>query len=129
VSLAADFTTDKPGTGRGENAFLVARHAAPNMEYRARLRLAGSAAYLAITKLAGTSSEVEIGPEVRVAGLVPNPGVPIRVQLDVSGTAPTQLNARDVGRRRLRTWTVTTTDATAGPQNPGSIGDGVPRAA
>ncbi len=124
MSLLADFSTDKPGTGRGENAFLVARHAGANMEYRARLRLAGSAAYLAITKLAGTSGEVEIAPEVRVTGVVASPGVPIRVQLDVSGTAPTQLNARawTSGSAAPATWTVTTTDATVGLQSPGSIG-------
>jgi hypothetical protein len=78
---------------------------------------------VAITKLAGSSTEVLVGSEVTVAGLTYTPGTPVNVHLVVSGTGTTQLAATVwTGATEPATPTVTRTDTEAALQAPGAVG-------
>lgn len=120
---AVTVSFDKVATGFGDFASVIGRRVATNQEYRARLRVSGTSAYLALVRLSGSSTETLIGPETKL-GLVYAAGSKITVRLQVTGTGVTQLQAKAwlAGAAEPATWTVTGTDTTAALQAAGAVG-------
>ncbi|HYT09961.1 MAG TPA: LamG-like jellyroll fold domain-containing protein [Mycobacteriales bacterium] len=119
------FSTDKTPTGGGIYLSAVGRRVTANTEYRARARLlsTGSVA-LALTQLAGSSTETLISSEVTVPGLTATAGAQLRIRVVATGTAPTTLRAKAwaVGSAEPAGWQVSATSSTAGLQAPGGVG-------
>jgi PKD repeat protein len=126
---SADVTTSvslsAAPTGTGTAVYVVGRRVGTNQEYRARLRfLPNGTVGIALTKLAGTSSEALIGSEVIVPGLTYPPGAVLDVRVRVVGTGTTQLAASvwAHGATEPGTPTVSRTDDTGSLQVAGSVG-------
>jgi PKD repeat protein len=124
ADVRTTFSLSAAPTGSGASVYVTGRRVGTNLEYRVRLRfLASGAVAVAITKLAGSSTEVLVGSEVTVAGLTYTAGTPVNVHLVVSGTGTTQLAATVwTGATEPGTPTVTRTDTEAALQAPGAVG-------
>jgi PKD repeat protein len=125
TDLQATVTTDKLATTSGIYVSLIGRHVAAVGDYRVKVRLATNGAVgLSLLRTSTTGVETALGGETIVSGLTYTAGTQLRVRLQVTGTGPTALRARlwKVGTVEPATWTVSTTDATAGYQVAGSVG-------
>jgi PKD repeat protein len=81
-------------TGGGATVYVVGRRLAADQEYRARLRyLPDGTVRLAVSRLAGSATEVLLGGEVVVPGVSSTPGTPVAVRFVVDGTGTTALSA------------------------------------
>ncbi|WP_258724057.1 LamG-like jellyroll fold domain-containing protein [Cellulomonas sp. NS3] len=110
---------DQEPTGGGTYVSVLGRRVDATNDYRTRLRLwPGGKVTLQLQRGATTLTAAD------VAGLTSVAGQPLRVRLQVTGTTPTTIRAkvwRD-GTAEPAAWQLTTTDATAALQVPGSIG-------
>jgi len=125
VHLRTSVSLSSAPTGGGTYVYVTGRRVGTNQEYRARLRfLANGTVGVAITRLAGTSTEVLVGKEVILSGMTYTPGTVLQVELDVSGTGSTQLAATvwANGTAQPATATVTGTDSTESLQAAGGVG-------
>ena len=117
-------TTDK---ANDQTLFVsvIGRRVATNTEYRGKLRLVpGRAVGVQLTRLAGSTTETVIGPEIYPSGLTFTPGTRLRVRLQVTGTSPTTLRMKvwPEGSAEPAAWTVSATDSTDGLQVAGAVG-------
>jgi PKD repeat protein len=124
VDLAYQFSVSKLPTGGGSAYAYGSVRRSASADYRVKARINGSGAvYLAVSRFsAGT--ETTIGSELQVAGLTYVPGTDLKVHAQVSGLAPTTLNARlwpATGTEPL-VWQVSRIDSTAALQLAGSVG-------
>jgi hypothetical protein len=118
-------SSDKAATGGGVYLSTVGRRVGPNLEYRARVRLLSTGAVgLALSRLAGSSTETLIGPEVTVPGLTYTAGAALRVRFQVTGTGPTTLRAKvwPAGGSEPTGWPVSASDSTGALQAAGGVG-------
>ena len=109
----------------GQSSYITLRHTATNTEYRLRMRFVpGGAIKLAFTKTVGSTTEVQIGNEITVAGLPYVAGQAYSLRFDVTGTNPTTLQARVwvAGTTEPSTWNLTATDSEPALQAAGSPG-------
>jgi hypothetical protein len=113
------------GGAWGQVAYLTARRVATNTEYRLRLRFpVGGGVKLSVVKVVGSTTEVQIGSEVTVAGLTYTPGAMYTIRFDVSGTSPTTLQAKvwAAGTTEPATWNLAVGDSEAALQAAGNPG-------
>lgn len=125
TDLTTAVATDKAATGWGQSAYLVGRRVAPLTEYRVRTRFApDGGVWLAVTRTAGTNSEVQIGAEVAAPGLNRLANELVSVHATMLGTSPTTIAARAwrTGTAEPTTWAVTVTDSTTALQAAGAAG-------
>ena len=111
-------------TGGGAMVYVKGRRVAANQEYQGRLRfLANGTVGVAVSRLAGTSTETLIGSEVLLPGTY-TPGTELNVRVQVSGTGTTELavSVWAAGSAEPATPTVTRTDTTESLQAPGGVG-------
>jgi PKD repeat protein len=111
-------------TGGGTSVYVTGRRVGLNQEYRARVRFASNGQVgVALTRLAGSASEVLIGGEVIVPGLTYTPGTVLNLRVRVSGTGTTSLSATlwTAGSSEPTTPTVTRSDTTASIQAAGGL--------
>jgi PKD repeat protein len=119
------FSLSSVPTGGGAFVYVTARQVALNTSYSAQVRvLADGSVGVSLVRFAGTTDAVLIGKEVIVKGLSYTAGTVLRVDVQASGTAPTNLAATvwADGTTQPGTPTVTATDTTAALQGPGSVG-------
>jgi PKD repeat protein len=112
---------DKIGNGGGSYLGVIGRRVG-TAEYRGKVKvLASGATTLQLTRLSG-------GAETTLAQFTPGitlaAGQQLQLRVEVTGTAPTTLRAKTwrAGTAEPGTWSVTSTDATAGLQSAGSAG-------
>jgi PKD repeat protein len=113
------------GSGFGYTSSIQVRRTAMNTEYRARLRFAvGGAAYLAITRVTGSSTETILGSEVQLPGITVAPGSPIALRVQIWGSSPSAIRAKawDPSGSEPGTWDVSTSDSTPALQGAGAVG-------
>jgi Concanavalin A-like lectin/glucanases superfamily/PKD domain len=118
-------STDKSGTGNGVYFAIVGRYIASAGRYRAKVRfLASGGVGLSLSRTDSTGAETVIATEQTIAGLAYGPGDNLRVRFQVTGTAPTTLQAKvwADGAAEPVGWQVSNTDATAALQAPGGVG-------
>lgn len=127
AGTAADVTVtvsaDRAQNASGLYLYAIGREVGPNTSYRGRLRLLQDGSVrLAVTRLAGSSSETLISGESLAAGL--SAQGPLRVRFQVSGTAPTTLRLKvwQAGTPEPAPWQLETTDATTALQASGAPG-------
>lgn len=118
---------DKTGTGNGVYIWAIGRAVAGEGDYRARLRLLNTdrvALTVSRTDVAGT--ETLLSAETLLPDLTYSPGLPLKLRVRVTGTAPTTLEAKawPADRPEPADWQVTATDATEGLQAAGGVGFG-----
>jgi PKD repeat protein len=105
--------------------YLVAREAAANTDYRARVRIgADGTVRLAVVGRSGTTTDTLIGTENLVGGFAVAPGTAIRARFQVVGNSPTTLQAKVwlAGDTEPGAWQASVTDSTTAQQSPGAIG-------
>ncbi|WP_131736689.1 LamG-like jellyroll fold domain-containing protein [Actinomadura roseirufa] len=124
TDLTFTVTADREGTGNGVYVWAAGRRVAGQGEYRARIRLRPSGVVsLQLSRTDAGNTETAIGGEQTVAGLTYAPGAPLRLRLQVTGSAPATLRAKVWADGTAEPgWQVTGTDATPGLQAPGSVG-------
>ncbi|WP_067915434.1 LamG-like jellyroll fold domain-containing protein [Actinomadura rubrobrunea] len=124
TDVTVKLSVDKEGTGNGVYFWVAGRRVAGAGDYRARVRLRPSGVVsLQISRTDAGNSETVIGAEQTVSGLTYTPGVPLRLRLRVTGTAPTTLSAKVWADGAAEPdWQVTGTDATSGLQTSGGVG-------
>ncbi len=116
-----------PSASQQVYLYLAGRRIDENNSYRARVRVFGDGSVrLAVVLRNASGSDTVVGSEKTISGLVATAGQPLRIKLQVTGTAPTVLRAKVWAATGTEpaAWTIDTTDATAGLQNPGSTGLG-----
>ncbi|HEY1741093.1 MAG TPA: PKD domain-containing protein, partial [Acidimicrobiia bacterium] len=109
----------------GQVGYLTARRVAANTEYRARLRFTPSHTLrVSFVKVVGNTTEVMIGSEVLVSGVPYVAGRAYSLRFDVTGTAPTTLQAKVwvAGTTEPAKWTLTASDSEPALQAAGSPG-------
>jgi hypothetical protein len=92
-------------------------------DYRGRVRIQADGSMIAqLTKVAG-GTETTLAA-VNVTGLTYTAGMKLRIRVQAQGASPTALRLKvwQDGTTEPAAWRVTTTDATAGLQGPGSVG-------
>ncbi len=112
-------------SGGSTTLYVVARRSSSVRQYRVRLRIGRTGAVqLALTKLDGSSTESVIGGQITVPGLTYAPGSDLKIRFQVSGTAPTTLNAKVWASSGTEPagWQLSQTDSSAALTAPGSIG-------
>jgi hypothetical protein len=122
VDVTVDSVLDKPATGGGVYAVVVARHVGSN-DYRFRMRrLATGSVMLYLTKVVG-GVQTSL-TSTSVAGLMPAVTDTLRMRFQVRGAGTTTLSAKvwRVGQTEPANWQTTTTDSTAVLQTPGAVG-------
>ncbi|RFS84680.1 PKD domain-containing protein [Actinomadura spongiicola] len=125
TNLTFGVAADKVTTGNGVYVWAVGRRVDGQGDYRARIRLLPSGAVgLQLSRATAGNAETAIGSEQAVPGLTWEPGTPLRLRLEVTGTAPTTLKAKvwAGGATEPAEWHATATDATAGLQAAGAVG-------
>jgi hypothetical protein len=116
---------DKSGTGNGVYFAIVGRYITSAGSYRAKVRfLASGGVGLSLSRTDSTGAEAVIATEQTIAGLAYGPGDNLRVRFQVTGTAPTTLQAKvwADGAAEPVGWQLSTTDATAALQASGGVG-------
>jgi len=125
ADLAVSVSTLTP-TGSGAMADIVARAVDATHQYRARLRVTPSGTVgLAVTRLAGTTSETQVGTELSLAGVHYTAGQRLSLRVQVGGVlGVTTVRARAwlAGQPEPSTWQVTRNDTAAGLQTAGVFG-------
>lgn len=93
-----------------------------NNSYRAKLTYAAGGG-LALTLVRFTGTETNL-VKTTLTGITATAGLPLRIRLELEGSAPTTLRAKAwrADATEPAPWTLTTTDATAALQTPGSAG-------
>ena len=128
VNTSSDITVrvsaNKNGSGPGTYVSVIGRRVNANNQYRVRVRYAaGNRVGVSIIALKGSTSEVQIAPEVLLPGSIPV-GTVFNVRFQVFGTSPTQLKTKvwAVGSAEPADWLLTATDSTAALQVGGALG-------
>ncbi|MFB4296090.1 LamG-like jellyroll fold domain-containing protein [Actinomadura sp. NTSP31] len=124
TDLTFTVAADKEGTGNGVYVWAVGRRVAGQGDYRARLRLRPSGVVsLQLSRADASNTETAVGTEQTVSGLTYQPGVPLRLRLQVTGGSPTALKAKVWADGAAEPgWQATGTDATSGLQAAGAVG-------
>lgn len=118
-------TTDKPATGGGTYATVLARRIAGQGDYRAKIRLiSGGQVSVQLIRATTAGQENAIGSAVTVAGLSFAPQTGVRIRVQATGTSPTTIRAKvwAANATEPSAWTVSGSDSTAGLQSAGGIG-------
>jgi hypothetical protein len=124
ADLAVTLSLDKTGSNVVSYTSVIGRRVASAGDYRAKLRMSTGQVAVSLDRVSGTGAETVIVPATAISGLTYTAGTPLRVRLQVTGTAPTQLRVKawKVGTPEPANWAVSTTDATAGLQASGAVG-------
>lgn len=124
ADVTATVVLDEEPTGGGAYFFLIGRRTGTDQDYRLRARFLGDGTVrLMVTVRDGSPSERFIGREVVVAGLDYEPGTPLHLRFQVSGSGTTTLAGKAwTGDSEPEGWTLTRSDATASVQGAGSVG-------
>ena len=125
ADVLSSFSLAAAPTGAGVSVYVTGRRVGLNQEYRGRVRfLANGSVAVAVTRLSGTASEVAIGAETFVPGLVYTPDTAMQVRVRVTGTNPTQISVSVwlAGTAEPAAPTLTRSDTTATLQAPGGLG-------
>jgi hypothetical protein len=121
VRITADLAMTQAATGSGAYTAVMGR-VQGNNSYRAKLTYSTGGG-LALTLVRFVTTETNL-VKVNLAGITATAGLPVRLRLEVEGSAPTTLRAKAwrADATEPAAWSVTTTDSTAGLQTPGSAG-------
>ena len=109
----------------GYTTSIELRHVAANTDYRARLRIApDGSVWIAAVKALGTNTDVQIGAETKIAGLVYTAGAPLRMRAQVFGLNPTtiRIKAWAAADAEPSAWNVVRTDSEVSLQAAGGAG-------
>ena len=103
---------------------ILGRRVGTNLEYEGRARVRGDGSVvISLSMLTGTATAVILKSEVVAAGVSLSAGTPLKIRLQVTGTAPTTLRFRVwSGASEPAIWQLTSTDSTAALQSPGAVG-------
>lgn len=123
TDLRLTLANDKIATSNGVYLSLIGRQISSSVLYNARLRLSTSGAFLMLAGQNGATA-FTVKSEVRILGLAPTAGVPVKIRLQVTGTAPTTLRVKawSSSGTEPAAWQLTGTDSTSALQLPGAIG-------
>lgn len=105
--------------------YVNARRVAVDQEYRGRVRFfADGSVGVAVSRLAGSSTETVLGSEVLVNGLTYTAGTDLNVRVQAAGTGTTEVSVTvwPAGSAEPATPTVTRTDTTESLQAAGGVG-------
>ncbi len=121
TDLTLGFSLDKSPAGYYLTA--VGRRISSGNEYEARVLVNANNSVSMWLAKAVASTQTTIVTARTVPGLTFVPGTPLRLRMQVTGTAPTTIRAKVWASTAAEpsTWFDTTTDTTAALQNPGSI--------
>ncbi|WP_448625443.1 PKD domain-containing protein [Geodermatophilus sp. URMC 64] len=124
VDMTASLSSTQTPSGSGTYVYLVGRRVGANQEYRARVRLlADGSIGVAVTRLAGSSSETQLGTNVILPeGYTTDEVLNVRFVVRGTGTTELAVTVWPAGTPEPATPTVTRTDTTASLQAPGSVG-------
>ncbi|WP_457254534.1 PKD domain-containing protein [Pedococcus sp. P5_B7] len=116
-------TTDKVPTGGGQYVSVIGRRVSSTVDYRAKVRMAAGGA-VAVWLTRNQSGAETVLTSATLTGVNYGAGDSLRVRLQVTGTAPTTVRVKvwKVGATEPATWSLTSTDNTAGFQAAGSAG-------
>ena len=121
VGITSELAMTQAATGSGAYAAVMGR-VQSNNSYRAKLTYAPGGG-LALTLVRYVTSETNL-VKANLTGITATAGLPMRVRLELEGSAPTTLRAKAwrADATEPAAWTLTTTDSTAALQTPGSAG-------
>ncbi len=114
-----------PIAGSGVHLSTVGRKTTAAGQYRVKVKVtAAGAVTLTPIRTSSTGTETILAAETRVGTIVLQPGTKLKVRVQVTGSSPTTLRARAwlASATEPSTWTVSTTDSTAGLQTAGAVG-------
>lgn len=118
-------STDRTPSGGRQFAYVSMRRT-DDAEYLAKLSFApGGDVFLEVSRLtSGTNgSETSLGPEIRLARVLHEPGSWFRLEVDIRGTAPTSIRVRAWPEGTQEPgWLVSVTDGHEALQGPGTFG-------
>ncbi|UDY36949.1 PKD domain-containing protein [Dermatobacter hominis] len=115
---------DKAQTGGGSYVAVIGRRVNASNDYRLKLRAqAGGAVTAQVVRVVG-GAETVVQTLATVPGLSWGAGQYVKVRFEAQGTSPTALRAKvwADGAAEPTSWTLQTTDSTAGLQAGGGIG-------
>jgi len=119
------FSADKASSGGGFYYSLIGRRIAGTGDYRAKARvLANGTVGLSLVRVNAAGVETTIRAESIIPGLTAVANTPLRIRVQVFGSAPTTVRAMvwNPTSAEPAAWQASVTDATAGFQVAGSIG-------
>ncbi len=119
VDVSMQVSIDKPATGNGVYAGIVARKSGAEF-YMVRARFVPDGS-VALQLLRGSSTVVS---NVTIPGLSYSPGAALRLRVSVAGASPTTIRAKAwlAGSSEPSSWGLSTTDSSSGLQDAGTIG-------
>ncbi len=123
VELAFRVSMDTPSTEAGSYIYGIMRHADPEHEYRAKIRLSpDGGVYVAVTALV-KAKERELSPETRIPDLKYAVGTGLDVRARVDGEPATiRVKVWPEGTTEPAAWTVRSNAPAALLPKPGTIG-------
>jgi hypothetical protein len=104
---------------------VIGRYVPGGGDYGAKLRvLSNGSLAVSLDRAGPTGAETTIASATAVTGLTYTAGTPLRVRLQVTGTAPTQLRVKvwPAGSPEPTAWTRSATDSTSAVQAAGYYG-------
>lgn len=115
---------DKPATGSGADAYLLARHLSDGSEYRGKLHVLPSGMVTVQATRVLATVEDNLGTDVSVPGLTVTPGQCVWVRLEVTGSSTTtlQMKAWADGQPEPAFWLFRTTITEPRLQGTGAVG-------
>ena len=115
---------DKPATGSGADAYLLARHLNDGSEYRGKLHVLPSGMVTVQATRVLATVEDNLGTDVSVPGLTVTPGQCVWVRLEVTGSSTTtlQMKAWADGQPEPAFWLFRTTITEPRLQGTGAVG-------
>jgi PKD repeat protein/aryl-phospho-beta-D-glucosidase BglC (GH1 family) len=124
TKVTARLAFDKAQTGGGSYVAVIGRRVNATNDYRLKLRAqAGGAVTAQVVRVVG-GTETVVQTLATVPGLSWGAGQYVKVRFEAEGTSPTALRAKvwSDAAAEPATWTLQTTDATAGLQTGGGVG-------
>jgi PKD repeat protein len=121
ADVGVTLSLDKTGSAAVSYISVLGRRVVGAGDYLAKLRTSATSVGVSLERVSAAGAGAIIAPGTTIPYTA---GTPLRVRLQVTGTAPTQVRAKvwRLGNPEPVTWTVATTDATSGLQAAGGVG-------
>jgi PKD repeat protein len=125
TDLSLTLALDKQASGSGAYLEAIPRRLSTGERYGAELRITSTGSVqLSLLRVSSTGSETTVVPATTVSGLTHAAGDRLRLRVQATGTAPTQLRAKvwRAGATEPTAWLVSGSDSTAALQAAGRVG-------
>jgi PKD repeat protein len=122
--LSTSISTDKLADNNGTYVRLIGRHVSTNVEYQATVRIPGTGIpALSVAALEGSATTVTLASAAAGGGIKVTAGSVLNARFQVTGTNPTSLRLKvwPASSPEPANWQITTTNAFAALQAPGSV--------